>query len=238
MISRAKNLWIRFWMHFAGLSFLGRIATRLATWFVPPYYGRCYLARLNRQGYIAPSASIYHNNLQLGKNVFIGDRVVIYRDTNGGPVELGDRVHLYGDTFIQTGIGGSIKIGSNTHIQPHCQLSAYMATIQIGNGVQIAPNCAFYPYNHSFKPGFPITNQPLQTKGGIIIDDDAWLGFGVIVLDGIRIGKGAVIGAGSVVTHDVPDEAIAVGIPARIIKTRGDMDKKENIENNHSGVIS
>ncbi len=62
--------------------------------------------------------------------------------------------------------------------------------------------------------------QPLQTKGGIFIHDEAWLGYGVIVLSGVQIGKGAVIGAGSVVTRDVPDNAIAVGVPARVVRMR------------------
>jgi acetyltransferase-like isoleucine patch superfamily enzyme len=224
MISfRVKDLWIHFWMHFAGLSPFGRIATRLATWLAPPYYGRCYLALLNQRGYIAPTATICHNNLRLSNNVFLGDRVVIYQDKDGGLVELGERVHIYGETFIQTGSGGSLKIGNNTHIHPRCQISAYKSSIYIGCDVQIAPNCAFYPYDHSFVPGKLIAEQPLQTKGGIIVDDDAWLGFGVIVLDGVRIGEGAVVGAGSVVTHDVPDGAIAVGVPARVVKMRTDL---------------
>jgi acetyltransferase-like isoleucine patch superfamily enzyme len=52
------------------------------------------------------------------------------------------------------------------------------------------------------------------------VDDDAWLGVGVIVLSGVRIGKGAVVGAGAVVTHDVPDGAVVAGVPARIVKMR------------------
>lgn len=215
-----KYLWTRFWIRYAGLSRSGRIATRLATWFVPPYYGRCHLARLNRKGYIAPNAIIHHDELSLGDNIFIGDRVVIYKDINGGPVAIGKNVHIHGDTFIQTGFGGSVEIGHDTHIQPKCQFSAYLSKIRIGCHVQIAPNCAFYPYNHCVEKGKLISRQPLKTKGGIIIEDDAWLGFGVIVLDGVRIGKGAVVGAGSVVTHDVPDEAIVAGVPARLIKTR------------------
>jgi acetyltransferase-like isoleucine patch superfamily enzyme len=91
--------------------------------------------------------------------------------------------------------------------------------------VQIAPYCCFYPYNHGFAPGELIKKQPLRTKGGIIIDDDAWLGVGVLVLDGVRIGKGAVIGAGSVVTGNIPNMAIATGIPARVVKMRSDLVK-------------
>ena len=54
----------------------------------------------------------------------------------------------------------------------------------------------------------------------MVIDGSAWLGFGVIVLEGVRIGKGAVVGAGAVATHDTPDEGIAVGSPSRVIRFR------------------
>lgn len=229
ILPNIKYLWSRFWMRYAGLNSFGRVATRLATWFVPPYYGRCALAHLNRQGYIAPSAVIYHDNIELGENVFIGDRVVIFKDKDGGRVSLGRNVHLYGDTYIQTGLGGSIEIGDNTHIQPRCQFSAYLSGIKIGYKVQIAPNCAFYPYDHGTSPEKPIMEQQLRTKGGIKIEDDVWLGFGVIVLDGVTIGKGAIIGAGAVVTRDIPNNTVAAGIPARIIGKRGEMKKISDI---------
>ena len=101
-----------------------------------------------------------------------------------------------------------------------------MSPIVIGSNVQIAPNCAFYPYNHGVAPDEPINKQPLETKGGIFIEDDAWLSVSVIVLDGVRIGKGAVIGAGSVVTHDIPDGAIAFGAPAKVYRMRNDSVQK------------
>ena len=84
----------------------------------------------------------------------------------------------------------------------------------------MAPNCSFYPYNHGMAAGLPIRKQPLQSKGGIIIEDDAWLSVGVIVLDGVRIGSGAVVGAGAVVTKDLPPESISSGVPARVIRMR------------------
>ena len=218
--SAAKHYWARFWMHYTGLSIWGRIATRLAILFSPPYKGRYYLAGLNSKGYISPTSNVHHHDLRMGANVFIGDRVVIFQGFGGGFVELNDRVHLVGDIYIETGQGGSLKIGRDTYIQPRCQFSAYLAPIEVGCGVQIAPTCGFYPYDHGFAPGRLISEQPLKTKGGIIIDDDALLGYGVIVLSGVRIGKGAVIGAGSVVTKDIPDGAIAAGVPARVIKMR------------------
>ena len=216
--------WAKFWMQLAGTSALGRAAARIAAWHVPPYYGRCRLARLNVRGYIAPSATIYHPGLQLGRNVFIGERVVVFRHDGGGRVELGDRVHLYGESTLQTGQGGSIRIGCDTHIQPRCQFSAFKASIEIGDNVQIAPGCAFYPYDHRMAAGELIMHQPLTTRGDIRVGNDAWLGFGVIVLSGVRIGEGAVIGAGSVVSRTIPDGAIAVGAPARVVKRRSDID--------------
>lgn len=224
-------------MRYAGLSPLGRFCTRLAILFVPPYKSRCYLAYLNSKGYISPNASISHDELCFSDNIFIGDRVVIYKAKDGGPVEIGKGTHIHNDTIIETGEGGSLTIGANTSIQPRCQFSAYKGSIVIGSKVQIAPNCAFYPYNHTFAPNQLIKNQPLQTKGGIIIEDDSWLGFGVIVLDGVRIGKGAVIGASSVVTRDIPDGAIAVGVPARVIKTRAEIVLEEEKESKQSGFI-
>lgn len=135
-------------------------------------------------------------------------------------VSLGDGVHILRDTTIITGEGGSVTVGAGTYIQPRCQIMGIKGSVRIGSGVQIAPNCAFYPYNHGFAAGELIMKQPLTTKGDIVIEDDAWLGFGVIVLDGVRIGTGAVIGAGAVVTRDVPAEAIAFGVPARVVGMR------------------
>jgi acetyltransferase-like isoleucine patch superfamily enzyme len=224
IVSKAKKYWTRFWMHFAGCGFWGRLATRLASWFVPGYLGRLQLVRFNKKGYISPNATIEHSNLVFGNHVFIGDRVVIYNPGDGGRVDLGDGVRINGDTIIQTDQGGGVKIGEDTHIQQGCSLLAYKASIEIGRGVQIAQRCAFYNYDHGILPGELISKQPLTTKGDIKIGDDVWLGFGVIVLSGVRIGEGAVVGAGSVVTHSIPDGAIAVGTPARVIKMRSDIE--------------
>jgi acetyltransferase-like isoleucine patch superfamily enzyme len=182
---------------------------------------------MNKQGYVAPNAKIYHADLHLGDNVFIGERVVIFQGREGGSVRIGKGSHIHQDCIIETGFGGCLTLGADTHIQPRCQFSSYLGSLVIGSYVQIAPYCSFYPYNHGYAPGELIKKQPLQTKGGIFIDDDAWLGVNVIVLDGVRIGRGAVIGAGSVVTGDIPDGAIAIGTPARIIKMRSALVKQK-----------
>ena len=207
----------------SGYQGLGRLATWLATWFSPPHYFREQLSRFSKNGYIAPTATIHHSDLKLGANVFIDDRCMIFQNTDGGQVTLGDKARIYRDTIMETGRGGSIAMGEQASIHPRCQLNAYLAPIVIGQGAMIAANCALYSYDHSVVPDIPISDQPLATKGGIYIGEESWIGTGVIVLSGVRIGDGAVIGAGSVVTHDIPDGAIAVGNPARIIKMRNEI---------------
>ena len=127
------------------------------------------------------------------------------------------------DTIIETGYGGYFRIGEDSSIHPRCQLNAYVSGIEIGSGVMIAPNCAFYPYDHGIKPGQPIYKQPLTSKGPIVVGDQSWLSVGVIVLGGVHIGEGAVIGAGAVVTGDIPAGAVALGSPARVVKMRSEL---------------
>jgi acetyltransferase-like isoleucine patch superfamily enzyme len=231
LMSNFKYRWTVFWMRRAGqsrigrvstrLSYFGRMATRLATRFVAPYKGRIPLARHTPAGYLSVQAAIDHDDLRVGQNCFIGDRVQIYRTREGGFVELQDRVALYSDLIIETADGGHVVIGEETHIQARCQLVAGKSSIIIGKRVEIAANCGIYPFNHGIEAGILIREQPLVSKGDVVIEDDAWLGFGVVVLEGVRIGEGAVIGAGAVVTRDVPANAIACGVPARVIGMRG-----------------
>jgi acetyltransferase-like isoleucine patch superfamily enzyme len=216
---RLKRFWAIFWMRLAGRSAPGRVATRLAGAFAPRYKGRRFLSRLSAKGYIAPTAAIECDRLILGHHVFIGERVTIY-GANDVEISIGDRVCLHQDSIIEVGHSGRVSIGPNTHIQPRCQLSSYQGPLTIGRNVQIAPSCEFYPYAHGTALGQAMRQQALTSKGGIVVEDDVWISAGTIVLDGVRIGSGAVIGAGSVVTRDVPCNAIAVGVPARVIGMR------------------
>jgi len=214
-------------MRIAGLSTMGRMATRLAAAFAPPYMARFYLARVTSNPYVDPRAVIHHRSLQLAPHSFIADRVIVYQAAEGGPVSLGESSHVLRDSVLETGQGGCITIGEDTFLHPRCQVMAYKGDVTIGDHVAIAPNCAFYAYNHSTRAGELIKRQPLETHGGIRIGDGAWLGFGVIVLDGVDIGAGAVIGAGSVVVNDIPANSIAVGDPARVVSERGTSPEKD-----------
>jgi PAS domain S-box-containing protein len=216
-------LWARFWMRYAGLTPLGRFATWIATRAPLPYlnyYYRSAIAELSPRGYVAVSARVNHSSAQFGRHVFIDDRVRILQDHDGQSIRIGDRVHICADTALHTGDGGSIIIGERTWIGPRCQLMGYKAAITIGARVLIAPNCMFYPYNHGIAPAQVIAEQELWSRGGIVIGDGAWVAANVTILSGVHIGKGAIIGAGAVVTSAVPEGAIAVGVPARVLKTR------------------
>ena len=218
---KIKNRFRRFCLNHAGTTTMGRIAAWLACRHLAPFHSAAYLADLRPQGFIAPDAHVPHPDLRLGRNVYLGSRVIIYSTQNGGPVILEDKVQIYGNTFIETGRDGTIHIGENTHIQPDCHIHAYLACIRIGKKVEIAPGCALYCYDHGVEPGMPIMDQPLVSKGGIVIGDGAWLGRNVTVLQNVSIGEGAVIAAGAVVTRDIPPNAIAGGVPAKVLKFRG-----------------
>jgi acetyltransferase-like isoleucine patch superfamily enzyme len=188
-----------------------------------PYSGAVPLARHFAEGFDAPGARLNCDELHRGNHCFIGDRALLMNEPGGGSITLGNRVHIHEETTLLTAQGGSIEIGDDTHIQPRCQFSAVKGRIRIGRKAEIAPACAFYPYNHGTAPDRPIQEQPLESRGGITIGDDAWLGYGVIVLDGVTIGRGAIIAAGAVVVSDIPDMAIAAGVPARVLKHRTDI---------------
>ena len=207
-------------MHRTGLNLSGRFYNRIATFLSPPYKASVFLAHITQKGYIAPTVQIHHDSLALSDNIFIAAHAEIFQAENGGPVTIGNKSRIHRNCIIGTGSGGQLIIGSDTHIQPRCQFSAYVGTIKVMSRVQIAPNCSFYPYDHGFKPHRSIMQQPLDSEGDILIEDDAWIGVGATILEGVTIGQGAIIGAGSVVTKSIPANSIAFGIPARVIKKR------------------
>ena len=96
-----------------------------------------------------------------------------------------------------------------------------MSGITIGHSVLVSGNCYIGGGLYiSDRLDIPMMDQGLYSKGPVVIEDDVWLGAGVVVLDGVQIGRGSIVGAGAVVAKDLPDYAIAVGIPADVIKFR------------------
>ena len=217
-----KLVVLRVLMNLSQAPFVGRIAIRFAEALVGPYKDRRILSAVSNHCYISSRAQIQCSRLYLGSGCFIDDGVTIYAHRDGGDVRLGDRVHLYRGTIVEVGAGGSIHIGADTHIQAGCNLKGFLGNVLIGCNVQVAPQCGFSPYEHQFEDcAATIKSQGIRSAGDIVLEDDVWLGLGVKVLEGVRIGKGAVIGAGAVVTKDIPPYAIAVGVPAKVIRMRG-----------------
>jgi acetyltransferase-like isoleucine patch superfamily enzyme len=217
---KLKMFWMRFWMRFAPIPVIGRITTRLALLCSKSYRHRYVLASFHPHGFTAPDADVCNCGFLRGRHAYIGSRVTIFRQPNAGHIQISDGVFLNDGIRFEAGSGGSIEIGEGTHIQPDCQFSAYVGDIIVGRNVQIAPRCAFYPYDHGTARNESMMKQPLTSKGGIIVKDEAWIGYGAIILDGVTIGTGAVVGAGSVVKDDVPDYAVSAGMPAKLIKMR------------------
>ena len=115
-----------------------------------------------------------------------------------------------------------VKIGKETHIARLVSLDdRNPELIEIGNGVAITTGVMILCHQRditNYKQGMYAMHCPFK-QGRVIIDDGAHIGIGAIIMPGVKIGRGAIIGAGSVVTKDIPAYTIAVGIPARIIKS-------------------
>lgn len=112
----------------------------------------------------------------------------------------------------------SLKIGKGTYIGRFATI-ACINRIVIGENVLISDRVFISDVFHGFSDiGQPVSRQPLYSPGPVEIGDGAWIGIGACILPNVRIGKNCVIGANAVVTHDIPDYHIAVGVPARIAK--------------------
>jgi len=111
-----------------------------------------------------------------------------------------------------------LMIRGGTYVNRHTMFDAH-ERIEVGSYCMIGPHCYITDADHCIEAGLPVGLQPMQSKA-VIIEDEVWMGAGVIVLKGVSIGRGAVIGAGTVVTKDVPANAIMVGVPARELGRR------------------
>lgn len=116
------------------------------------------------------------------------------------------------------GNGSGIELGDCSGIGVNCHV---VGPVTIGNDVIMGPEVIIRTVNHRFdRLDLPIRKQGAAPPERVVISDDVWIGTRVIILPGITIGRGAVVGAGAVVTRDVPPYAIVGGNPAKVIKYR------------------
>ncbi|MBR1617920.1 sugar O-acetyltransferase [bacterium] len=119
------------------------------------------------------------------------------------------------EPFFWCDYGYNIQIGKNFYAN-HNLTILDPAKVIFGDNVFIGPNCGFYTAEHPLNP--KMRNQGLEWAKEIVVKDNVWFGGNVTVLSGTTIGNNCTIGAGSVVTKDIPDNSVAVGCPARVIK--------------------
>jgi len=152
------------------------------------------------------------NNIQIGRNTFI----MSYKN-----IKIGENLRME-DNALLSANEGKLNIGTNVCLMQNVKISANRSTIIIGNYVLIAPNVVLQGVNHNTE----ITNRPILFSGDqkfnnfIYIDDDVWIGANSVITPGVKIGKGVIIGAGSVVTKDVEPYSIMGGVPAKLIRKR------------------
>ncbi len=128
--------------------------------------------------------------------------------------ELGNGSAIEDFATLNNGVG-DLKIGNHTRIGIS---NVLIAPVEVGNNCILAQNIVISGLNHGYQnPGIPIKDQPVETKP-VVIEDECWIGANVSIAAGVRIGKHAVVGAGSAVTKPVPPYHVAVGNPARLIK--------------------
>jgi len=149
----------------------------------------------------------------LGKLITVNQKPLII---NKGVIHLGDEVRIWSNinkTKIFVDKGGTFTVGRNSRINgAHISVSQQ---VQIGNNVRIAPYCIIIDNDyHKIDDHFSDEG----TRQPIIIEDDVWITMNCMIMKGVRIGKGAVIAAGAVVTRDVAPYTVVGGVPARLIK--------------------
>lgn len=133
-------------------------------------------------------------------------------------ITLGDRVRI-GRNVELNPQGGGIAIGSDCALNNSVVIYG-AGTVRIGDSCRIGHGSMLISSNHTFEDlETPIRLQPL-TSVGVRLEEDVWLGAKCIVLDGVTVGRGAVVGAGSVVTRDLSPFSVSAGNPARLIRLR------------------
>ena len=132
--------------------------------------------------------------------------------------ECGLNVVIKQNAYVGTGRG--LRIGNNSQLGVNSRIGPF---VWIGSDVVMGPDVVIMTTAHAFEnPGEPIRLQGDLPVKSVKVGNDVWIGTRVIVMPGVTLGNGSVIGAGSVVTRDIPPLAIAAGNPARVFRKRGD----------------
>ncbi len=189
-------------------------------------YHQLWLQQSGGNFFLGRAVHLRHPQLiRIGQAVIIEDNVTIDALSVNG-ISLGNNVTIAKFTTIQcTGVirnlGQGLQIGDNSAVGAYSFIGA-QGGIKIGSNVIIGPRVSFHAENHLYSdPNTPIRLQG-ESRQGIIVEDDCWIGAGSIILDGVHISQGSIIAAGSVVTKNIPPHSVMAGVPARLIKNRSE----------------
>ena len=153
---------------------------------------------------------------EIGSNVIFESGVLVFHPEN---IVLGSNIYIGHNTILKGYYKGILQIKSNTWIGQGCFFHS-AGEITIGESVGIGPMVKILTSSHQDQDSDPpIIDQPIEFLP-VTIEDNADIGIGSILLPGVTIGKNSIIGAGSVVTRNIPENAIAYGNPAKTIRVR------------------
>jgi acetyltransferase-like isoleucine patch superfamily enzyme len=182
---------------------------------------RLLLARVGSGVVFGQNVVLRHpGKIRIGDGVTVDDFVLLdAKGTSNRGIDIGDGVYLGRGTILSCK-DGDIRLGDHTNLGFHCEIFSG-STVSVGRHGLFAAQAYLVGGGHEFEdPELAVIDQP-RTSRGIALGDNVWLGTGAKVLDGVRVGSGVVVGANSVVNHDLPDGAIAAGVPARVLRRRG-----------------
>jgi acetyltransferase-like isoleucine patch superfamily enzyme len=163
----------------------------------------------------------------IGNNFTCDSYVVLDAKGKESLIELGDSIFI-GRNSIFSCASSAIKVGNNVSIGPGCYIRASRGSVKLASDITIGAHTVIISGNPDYRRlDIPMMNQESEAKG-ISIGNDVWMGVGVRIIDGVNIGNGCVIGAGAVVTKDVPDFSISAGVPAKVISNRKINSRKIN----------
>ena len=127
----------------------------------------------------------------------------------GNDVTIGRGAMIRPSSYYGGDLGKGLEIGDNSSIGPDAYVGC-SGKIVIGKNVMFGPKCSLFAENHNFADESKTIKSQGVNQKGIVIEDDCWIGSNVIILDGVHIGKGCVIGAGTLITKDIPDNSIVI----------------------------